>query len=380
MDYKICSKTIMDTSDPDIIFDENGISHHYHKYWEALGKTWFPNEEGRQKLDNLIGKVKEEGKGKEYDVLIGISGGLDSTYLAYILRRDYDLRILAVHVDTGWNSELSVKNIENLVKALDIDLKTYVINWKQMQDLQLAFFKSGVLNQDVPQDHSFYAALLKTAKEHNIKYFLSGHNHATEGIMARTWTTRAADLPNLIDIHKRFGKMSIDDIPKAGLWKTAIYFPIIFGLKTRQPLQLMEYNKNKVLPELERELGWISYKYKHGESRFTSFFQHYYLPKKFNIDKRRAHLSCQILLNDISREEALEEMKVPLFDVHQMGLDFDYMSKKLGISVDELNHIIDQPPVSHNFYKSDEKIYNLLLNTINGLKIKDKIKKRLYVE
>lgn len=378
MEYKICKKTVMDSSDSYIKFDENGISNHYYEFHDRLNKSWFPNEEGKKRLDNICKQVKKNSKKNKskYDLIIGLSGGVDSSYLAFYVKEELGLNPLAVHIDAGWNSELATKNIEDIVKALDIDLVTHVVNWKEMRDLQLAYFKAGVLNQDVPQDHIFMASLYKTAKEHNIKYFFSGHNFATESCLTQSWTTRAQDLVNLKDIHKKFGKIKIKNLPLSGFFKTNIYYPYIYGLKIIFPLNYIHYSKSDALEFMKTRFKWRYYGGKHYESRFTKFFQSYYLPVKFNVDKRKSHLSSLILNGEITRDEALNELKNKPYDEQEIKRDIDYISKKLKISTEEFMKILNSKPVAHSYYKSDEKFYRLLYNFIKKFNLQKFLIKR----
>jgi N-acetyl sugar amidotransferase len=356
----------MDTSDPLISFDEHGISNHYYDFKKRLNVSWFPNEAGLTHLKNISEKVRLKSKkeSNEYDIIIGLSGGVDSSYLAFYVKEELGLNPLAVHIDAGWNSELATQNIEDIVKALGIDLVTYVVNWEEMRDLQLAYFKAGVLNQDVPQDHVFMASLYKTAREYNIKYFFSGHNYATESCLPSSWTTRAQDLVNLKDIHQKFGTIKLKSIPLSGFYKTNIFYPYIYGLKIVFPLNYLPYKKSEALSFLESRFKWRYYGGKHYESRFTKFFQSYYLIKKFGIDKRKAHLSSLILNGEITREEAIDQLKLMPFSEFEVERDIEYISKKLKISITELKFILDSKPVSHNFYKSDQSLYKLVYNTI----------------
>jgi aminotransferase len=367
----------MDTTDPLITFDEKGESNHVASFNKEVGVTWFPNKEGRKRLDQLIQQIKKEGKGKEYDCIIGLSGGVDSSYLAYLLKSEYELRILAVHVDAGWNSELAIHNIEQIIKILNLDLFTYVVNWKEIQDLQLAYLKAGVVNQDVPQDHAFFAALKNTAKEHNVKYFLSGNNHATEGILPNAWFYRAMDGRNLKDIHKRFGSIVLKTYPTSNLFKEFFYFPYIYGLKVKNPLNYIIYNKDQAKELIKKELNWRDYGGKHGESNFTKFYQNYYLPKKFNIDKRRAHLSSMIMAGLISRDKALIEIEAPLYTDLQLSNDKEYISRKLNISVEQFDEIIAQPNKRHQDFKNEEKIYTFLRDTLKKIGVLNFIKRYL---
>lgn len=375
--YQICSKTIMDTTDPLITFDEQGESNHVQSFNKEVGVTWFPNDEGKDKLEQLILEIKKAGKGNDYDAIIGLSGGVDSSYLAYFLKTNYDLRILAVHVDAGWNSELAIHNVENIVKTLDIDLYTYVVNWKEMQDLQVAYLKANVINQDVPQDHVFIASLKKTAQKHNIKYYLSGQNHASEGIMPESWVYRATDGTNLKDIHKTFGKIKLATYPTTSFYKEFFYFPYILGFKVKSPLNYIYYHKDEVKKIIIEKLNWKDYGSKHGESNFTKFYQNYYLPSKFNVDKRKAHLSSMIMAGLISRDEAMEIIKQPLYDEQQLKIDIDYVARKLNVSVDEFHSIISKPNRRHQEFKNEEQFYTFLRDSLRKLGVLNNIKKFL---
>lgn len=378
MKYQICTKTVMDTTDPLISFDEQGISNHYYDFMKRINVSWFPNDEGLLHLRNVAEKIKLSSKSKanQYDIIIGLSGGVDSSYLAFYVKEELGLNPLAVHVDAGWNSELATKNIEDIVSALKIDLVTYVVNWDEMRDLQLAYFKAGVLNQDVPQDHMFMASLYKTAYEHNIKYFFAGHNYATESCLPSSWTTRGTDLVNLKDIHRRHGMIKLKTIPLSGFFKTNVFYPYIYGLKIMFPLNYLPYRKSDALKFLESKFNWRYYGGKHYESRFTKFFQSYYLIKKFGIDKRRAHFSSLILNGEMTREEALIELQQLPYNDTEVNNDIEYIAKKFKISVSEFNRILNSKPVDHNFYKSDQRFYKLVYKIMNTLKLKKVLIKR----
>ncbi len=356
--YQICTNCIMDTSDPEIEFDENGVCNHCRRFENELKQRWFPNDEGKNKLDAIIKKIKEDGKKNEYDCVIGLSGGVDSSYLAYMLRTEYpDLRILAIHVDGGWNSELAVHNIENIVKKLDIDLHTEVIDWEEMKDLQLAYFKSQLANQDVPQDHAFFATLYKVAvKNFGIQYFLSGGNLATESILPTAWGYNAMDGKQLKAVHKKFGTIKLKNFTVLSFFKHRIYYPYIKKFKIIRPLDYWPYIKNEAKQIIMEKLDWRDYGGKHHESRFTKFFQAHWLPTKFGYDKRRAHLSSLIVSGQISREEALKEMEEPLYDLKELEEDIEFLSKKMGLSVKEFKEIMEMPNKTFRDYPSNYKL------------------------
>ena len=355
-DYQICTNCIMDTTDPEIYFDENGVCNHCLKFENQLKKNWFPNEEGKKKLDAIINQIKIDGKNKKYDCVIGLSGGVDSSYLAYVLRKLYpELRILAVHIDGGWNSELAVHNIENIVKILGIDLYTGVVPWEEMQDLQLAFFKSQLANQDVPQDHAFFATLYHVANKNSIKYFLSGGNLATESILPSSWGYNAMDATQLKAVHKKFGKKKLKKYEIVSFFKRKIYYPYFKKFRIIRPLDFLSYIKDEAKETIKKELNWRDYGGKHHESKFTKFFQAHWLPTKFGFDKRKAHLSSLIVSGQMTRDEALKELEKPLYDETELKEDKEFISKKLGISLEEFETIMQQSNKTFLDYPSDYK-------------------------
>jgi len=357
--YQICSRCVMDTTYPEITFDEHGVCNHCHQFDEVTTKRWFPNDEGKKKLDTIFNQIKQEGRNKEYDCIIGLSGGVDSSYLALVLK-DYGLRPLVVHVDAGWNSELAVHNIEQIVKYCGYDLHTHVMDWQEIKDLQLAYFKSGVANQDAVQDHAFFASLYHYAVQNNIKYVISGGNIATESVAPKSWGHSAMDAINLKAIHKRFGKRKLVSFKTINFFSYYFYYPFIKGMKVIRPLNFMPYHKGEALEVLKDKVGYKEYGRKHGESRFTKFFQDYYLPTKFNIDKRKPHLSSLILSGEISRKEALNELKKPLYDDVELKEDKSYIAKKLGISLDDLEKMIFSPGHHYSEYPNWDRQHKIL--------------------
>nr|WP_320017316.1 N-acetyl sugar amidotransferase [uncultured Desulfobacter sp.] len=357
--YQICMRCVMDTSDPEISFDENGICNHCREFDEETSKRWFPNEGGAHKLDAIIENIKHDGRKQEYDCILGLSGGTDSSYLALKIK-DFDLRPLVVHVDAGWNSELAVYNIEQVVKYCDYDLHTHVVDWEEMQDLQLAYLKAGVANQDVAQDHIFFASLYHFAVKNKIKYVISGGNIATEGVFPQAWHHSAMDAVNLHAIHKKYGNMKLKNYKTINIFQYYLYYPFIYKMKTVRPLNYMNYNKIEALAFLKETVGYKEYGRKHGESVFTKFFQNYYLPRKFGYDKRRPHLSSMILSGQFSRNEALEELEKPLYDERELKEDLAYISKKFQISIEELSNLIDAPGVQYSKFKNWDSNYSKL--------------------
>ncbi len=357
----------MDTTDPDIVFDEDGICSHCHYFDNVRRPNWFPNQKGRKMLEDKISEIKESRKGYQYDCMIGLSGGVDSSYLAYVLKKEYNLRMLAVHVDAGWNSELAVSNIENIVKKLNIDLYTHVVDWQEMKSLQVAFLKSGVVNQDTPQDHAFFAALYKAAKKFQIKDFFVGQNIQTESILPKSWQGLSAmDTVQLKYINNKFGKKRLKRFPVVSLFEQHIYYPRIYGFKKIIPLNYMPYNKDKAKDIIIKELGWRDYGVKHGESKWTKFFQSYFLPSKCGFDKRRAHLSSLVLAGEITRDAALREIKTKVYtNDRQIKEDKEYVAKKLGISVKELESYVDGQCIHFSKYPNAQNTLNVLRRVKN---------------
>lgn len=368
--YQVCTRCVMDTTDPEISFDEMGVCNHCQTFDEVTSKRWFPSEEGGEKLKGVFAKIKQEGEGQEYDCIIGLSGGVDSSYLALVMK-DYGLRPLVVHVDAGWNSELAIYNIEQIVKHCGYDLHTHVMDWQEIKDLQLAYLKAGVANQDVVQDHAFFASLYHFAIQNNIKYVISGGNIATESVFPKAWHHAAMDSINLKAIHKKFGKRKLLQYKTIGFLKYYFYYPFVKGMTVIRPLNFMPYKKNDAQETLKEKVGYKEYGRKHGESRFTKFFQNYYLPRKFNMDKRRPHLSSQILSGELTRDEAIEELQKPLYDEIELREDKVYIAKKLGIPVEELDRLIDEAGHDYSEYPNWDFRYKVML------KVKDVVQKVL---
>ena len=350
----------MDTTAEEITFDEKGVCSFCRKFDTEIKPKWFPNDGGRKKLASILDRVRQEGEGKEYDCIIGLSGGTDSSYVTYLAKRKWGLRPLIFHVDAGWNTEIATSNIENLVKKLDIDLFTYVVDWEEMRDLQLAFLKSGVVSQDIPQDHVFCATLYKYIRQYNIKYVLTGYNYATESILPPSWAYNAFDRSHVKGIHKQFGTIKLKTYPTISFLQRYIYYPFIKGVKIIRPLNYIPYNKKIALETLGKKIGWEDYGYKHGESVFTKFFQTYYLPERFGYDKRRAHLSSLILSGQTTREKALKELEIPPCNPKEAEELKIYVAKKLGISVKELEDYMALPKKTYRDFPNQANLLNLL--------------------
>lgn len=352
-EYQQCTRCIMDTSDPLITFSAKGECSHCQNFDNVLSKNWFPNNEGKKIFDEVISRIKENGKGKDYDCIIGLSGGLDSSYLAYIASQQ-DLRILAVHVDAGWNSELAVQNIENIVKKCNLDLFTHVVDWGEMQDLHYAFFKAQVPNQDIPQDHAFFAALYSFATKHNVEYVLHGSNISTESVLPTAWGYNAMDSRHIKEIHKLYGRRKLNEYPFVSFFQLNFYFPYIKKMKVAKLLNYLPYTVEEAIDELEKKVDYKYYGGKHYESRFTKFFQAHFLPLRFGYNKKLAHLSALILSGQKTRDEALLEFNKPIYDDVTLAEDRTYFIKKLGMTEDEYFDIVNGPIFNHDQYKSNK--------------------------
>jgi N-acetyl sugar amidotransferase len=361
--YRQCAITVMDNiADDDIRFDEKGICNYYYEYKEAEATGVFTGKEGEEKLEKIVEEVRSAGVGKQYDCLIGLSGGVDSTYVAWLVKSK-GLRPLAVHLDNGWNSELAVKNIENIISKLGIDLYTLVINWQEFKDIQLSYLKASVVDIEVVSDHAIFATMYKLAKEKGIGYIFSGTNIVTEHIMPPSWLYKKMDFTNLKDIHSKFGSVKLKTYPTFD-FKKHVYYSSVLKLVPISILNYVPYNKKEIKEFITRELNWRDYGGKHYESSFTKFYQAYILPEKFKIDKRKAHLSTLICAGQISKEEALEELKQPLYDPKELQADKEYVLKKFGLSKEEFEVIMNLSPRKHEEFKTDTKLKEGYMNLL----------------
>ncbi|MCT4645618.1 MAG: N-acetyl sugar amidotransferase [Carboxylicivirga sp.] len=354
--YQMCNKTVMDTTDVNITFDEEGVCNHYHDYQRAAKSQLLPEPQRSQKLQQMVDKIKADGIGKKYDCLIGLSGGVDSSYVAWLVKQ-YGLRPLAVHLDNGWNSELAVHNVNSIVNTLDFDLYTLVVNWEEFKDIQLAYLKASVVDIEVVSDHAIQATMWKLAKERNIGYIISGTNIVTEHILPSAWIYKKMDYSNLKDIHKQFGQKKIKTYPTLNFRKY-VYYTGFHKLVPISILDYVDYNKEEAKAIITKELNWRDYGGKHYESTFTKFYQAYILPQKFGIDKRKAHLSTLICSGQITREEALAELQQPLYNEAELAEDKRYVLKKFGLSEGEFEALMKLPPKDHQSFKTDQNLKN----------------------
>ena len=369
-EYQVCTNCVMDTTDSKIKFDENGVCDYCNSYKDDILPNWKPNELNEFELNKISEKIRKDGLGKEYDCILGLSGGTDSSYLAYIAKEKMGLRPLIYTVDTGWNLNVAVENIERLVKALNLDMYTEVINWSEMKDLQLAFFKAQVAYQDLPQDHVIFAGLYNYAVKNGIKYVLTGSNIATECVRPPIEWVHLNDLRLIKNIHKKFGKVKLSTLPMCSMFKYRLYYQYVKGMKRVAPLDMIPYDKEAAEKELFEKFGWEKYENKHYENIFTRFYEGYYLPVKFGYDKRKSYFSNMILTKQLTRDEALLKLKEAPYSEEMMKEDMEYIAKKLGISLQEFERIISD----------DNKTYSDYDNSLSLIEFSIKLAKLVGVE
>jgi N-acetyl sugar amidotransferase len=343
----------MDTSDSNITFDRRGWCDYCNNYYENILPNWHPDERGAAAIERQMEQIRKDGKGRDHDCLIGLSGGVDSSYVTYLAKEKFGLRPLLFHVDAGWNSQQAVNNVEKLVDGLGLELYTEVVDWLEMQDLQLAFFRAQVPHLDTPQDHAFFAGLYNFAAKTGSKYILTGANYSTECVREPLeWHYHASDLRQLKDIHARFGRRPLKSFPTADIFTYKLYYRYVKGVRVVKPLNYVPFIKETAMQLMVDRFGWQRYKHKHYESRFTRFYEGYWLPTKFGYDKRRAHFSSLILTGQKPREQALAEVAQPAYDAEAIAEDFEYIATKLDLSVQELRDIMTGPNKTFRDYKN----------------------------
>jgi len=353
---KICSRCIMDETAKEITFDNYGVCNFCHNYDNVLVNDVYTDKGGEEKLEKLVEKIKRKGRNSRYDVLIGLSGGVDSSYVAYIIKKKYGLRAFAVHLDNGWNTELAVANVEQIVKRLEIDLSTYVLDWKEFRDLQTSFIKSSISNIEIPTDHAIWALLIKTAAKMKIPYIIAGNNVVTESIMPESWLYGSKDSKLIKSIHHKFGKIKLKSYPNLSTIDYIDYL-LFRGIRWVPILNYIPYNKAEAKQLLIDKLGWQDYGGKHYESIFTRFFHAFYLPVKFGYDLRKSYLSALVCSGQISRDEALVEISNPPAPKQMLEQDRDYVIKKLGLSDDEFESIMNLPNKTYADYPNNESLW-----------------------
>ncbi|MBR1965344.1 MAG: N-acetyl sugar amidotransferase [Lentisphaeria bacterium] len=360
-EYQICTRCIMDNAhDSDIRFQPNGTCNYCNNALGNIGKVYLPNAEGKARLDSMIAMLKQNGKGRKYDCMMGISGGLDSAYLAYLGAAKWGLRIFAVHIDDGFDTQLAQDNIRNLCKKAKIDLVYEKPDAEQFNELTRAFVLAGVPNIAMPQDNILFAHLYDYAIKNGLHYFLSGGNFALESILQTGNSHAAIDDVNIRDINRRFGRKPLNKLKLLSVFRKKVLIDHFYNISSLRPLNYMDYNKERALEELKAFSGFTYYAAKHCESIFTKFMQWYYLPEKFGVDKRKSHLSSLIVSGQMTREQALEELKKPLYLPEELEHDLDFICRKLDFSRAEFDEIMKKPGVQHSAYKTS-KLLNLAI-------------------
>lgn len=350
----------MDTTDAEIQFDTAGRCDHCRGYYSHILPNWHTDDHGQRALMRVVAEIQREGRGREFDCIIGMSGGIDSSYLTYIAKEQLSLRPLVFHVDAGWNSQEAVNNIERLIDGLGLDLFTYVVDWEEMRDLQLAFLKSGVPHVDTPQDHAFFATMYRFAEKHGVRFILTGANYSTECIRNPVeWMYYQSDSVQLRDIHRRFGTRPLKTFPLTSILKHKVWLPYVKRIRVIRPLNFVPYVKADAMKLLVEKFGWQPYPQKHFESRFTKFYESYWLPKRFGYDVRKVQFSSLILTGQMTRDEALELLKEPPYNEAAIRREIEYVANKLQIPVAELNGYLTAPKRTYHDYRSQKDVYRI---------------------
>lgn len=359
----------MDTTDPNVVIDERGWCDYCNNFETTIRPNWHNGECGEQDLEKMAVAIRAAGKGKDFDCIIGLSGGLDSSYLAYVVKEKMGLRPLLFHVDAGWNTDQAVGNIEKLVDGLGLDLYTEVINWEEMKDLQVAFLRSQIPDQDLPQDAAFFSAIYKFARKHRIKYIATGSNYSTECCREPEEWGGYLGIDKILfrDIHARFGKHELDTFPLVDIFVYKLFYQKVLGMQVVMPLNLVPFIKKDAESELERRFGWQKFQHKHHESRFTRFYEDYWLPHKFGFHKRRAHFSSLIMTGQMTREQALERISHPEMNEHFLQQEFEYVANKLDLTVNDLQEIFDGENKTYRDYRNKRWFIGLGANAMRWL-------------
>jgi N-acetyl sugar amidotransferase len=358
---RVCTRCVMSDTDPDITFDAEGRCNHCTDYLDRIANLTYRPGTSERELAAIVERVKAAGRGKEYDCVVGMSGGIDSSYAAHVAK-SLGLRPLGVHMDNGWNSDTAAKNIKNVARTLGIDYQSVVLDWEEFRDLQLAFLRASVPEIETPTDIAIPAALHQVAAEHGIRFIFAGGNYVTEGILPRTWHYDAKDVRFLRGVHRRFGTRKLATFPTFGFVKET-YYKFVKGIRFVYVLNYVPYSKTEAMRTLEEELGWEYYGGKHYESTITGFVQSYILPVKFQIDYRRATLSSQICAGEVTREVALEILQEPPFEPARVQKEKVYVAKKFGITLEEMDAILAEPPKTHRDYPNNERFLQFLYGT-----------------
>jgi N-acetyl sugar amidotransferase len=366
----------MDTTDSQIVFDKHGVCDHCDNFKRNVWPNWYPNDAGKAMLREQAARVRSSRRGKPFDSIMGLSGGLDSSYLLHLAVTELGLQPLVFHVDGGWNTDIAVNNIQVLVDKLALDLYTEVINWEEMRDFQLSFFKAGVPHLDIPQDHAFIATLYHFANEHDIRYILNGGNFATECVRnPKEWLYYGTDMTQLRDIQRRFGSRPLKTYPFSSILFHKVYLRYIKGVRVLKPLNYLPYFKVQATKVLSETYGWRTYPQKHFESRFTRFYESYWLPTRFGYDTRRVQYSSLILTGQMTRDDALAQLRKPAYDVATIDEEFEYVATKLGISAKELREYHEMPKKTYRDYRNQEWLFDLGANALKFLGVERAVKR-----
>lgn len=369
-EYNICTNCIMDTSDRNISFDDNQVCDYCNNFKKLIEVDWRMCIDSDSKLREMASIIRQNSIEKDFDCIIGLSGGLDSSYVAYVAKEKMGLRPLLFHVDAGWNTDQAVGNIEKLVDGLGLDLYTDVVNWEAVKRMQVAFLRAGIPDQDLVQDAAFFSGLYKFAREYKIKHIITGSNFSTECCREpEEWGGYLGIDKTLFgDIWSKCGDgKPNDDFPLVDILVYKLWYQKVLGMKVHHPLNLVPYVKNDAEDELERLFGWQRFKHKHHESRFTRFYEDYWLPRRFGYQKRRAHFSSLIMTGQMTREQALDRISRPEMDEHFLKQEFEYVAHKLGLTVDELQALFDMPKKTYREYKNKRNLIGLGANVMRKL-------------
>jgi N-acetyl sugar amidotransferase len=366
----------MDTSDPKISFDSKGVCDHCNSFDKDVFPRWYPNDTGKELFRKKVKEIKSKSKNQEFDSIIGLSGGLDSSYLLHMAVKEFGLRPLVFHVDGGWNTDIAVSNIENLVNKLGLELYVEVINWDEMRDFQLAFFKSGTPHLDIAQDHAFFATMYKFARKYKINTILNGGNISTECVRnPLEWIYYGTDMSFINDIRKKFSTNPMKTYPWSNIYYHKIYLKYFKKIEVVRPLNLMPYNKLTAMDLLESEYQWKRYPQKHFESRFTKFYEGYWLPTRFGYDTRKVQFSSLILTGQMTREEALDELQKLPYDKGSIDRDIEFICNKLEISRTELNYYHSMPLKWYYDYRNEKSIFDIGARVLQRLGLEFSIKR-----
>ena len=366
--HQVCVRCVMDTTDSSIQFDAAGVCDHCRNFDSRIAPHWHTDERGKRQLDRILEEIRRCGQGRDFDCIIGMSGGIDSSYLTYLAKEQFGLRPLVFHVDAGWNSQIAVNNIERLVDKLGLDLYTEVIDWEEMRDLQRAYFRAAVPHVDTPQDHAFFATMYNFAERHRVRYILTGANLSTECVRNPIeWMYYQSDSVQLRDIHSRFGTRPLVNFPITTILRHKVYLRFVKRIRVVTPLNYVPYLKQDAMRLLQDKFGWQPYPQKHFESRFTKFYESYWLPVKFGYDTRKVQFSSLILTGQMSRADALVQLAKPAYDPETIAQDFEFVAAKLGMTVAELQECMRLPNKSYRDYKSQRGIYGIGATVLRAL-------------